>query len=237
VNGGKLKVMSRAERLLDLIQALRRHRHPVSGSTLAEATGVSLRTLYRDIELLKAQGAHIDGEAGMGYVLRPGFMLPPLMFSEDEIEALVLGSRWVHQRADRALADAAANVLAKIGAVLPDDSRDTLDDSGLLIGPGDPVAAGDAQLPKIRQAIRRERKIGLAYRDKDGAETRRTIWPFGVGFFEKSRVVMAWCELRQDFRHFRTDRIVALTVSERRYPRRRQAMLKEWREREQSTEA
>jgi len=229
--------MSRAERLLDLIQALRRHRHPVSGSTLAEATGVSLRTLYRDIELLKAQGAHIDGEAGMGYVLRPGFMLPPLMFSEDEIEALVLGSRWVHQRADRALADAAANVLAKIGAVLPDDLRDTLDDSGLLIGPGDPVAAGDAQLPKIRQAIRRERKIGLAYRDKDGAETRRTIWPFGVGFFEKSRVVMAWCELRQDFRHFRTDRIVALTVSERRYPRRRQAMLKEWREREQSTEA
>ena len=199
--------MSRAERLLDLIQALRRHRYPVSGSSLAEATGVSLRTLYRDIELLKAQGAHIDGEAGVGYVLRPGFMLPPLMFSEDEIEALVLGSRWVHQRADRALADAAANVLAKIGAVLPDDLRDTLDDSGLLIGPGDPVAAGDAQLPKIRQAIRRERKIGLAYRDKDGAETRRTIWPFGVGFFEKSRVVMAWCELRQDFRSFRTDRV------------------------------
>ena len=111
--------MSRAQRLLDLIQVLRRHRHPVSGATLAEATGVSLRTLYRDIELLKAEGAHIDGEAGVGYVLRPGFMLPPLMFSEEEIEALVLGSRWVHQRADRALADAAANVLAKIGAVLP----------------------------------------------------------------------------------------------------------------------
>ena len=93
--------MSRAQRLLDLIQVLRRHRHPVSGSVLAEATGVSLRTLYRDIETLKADGAHIDGEAGVGYVLRPGFMLPPLMFSEEEIEALVLGSRWVHQRADR----------------------------------------------------------------------------------------------------------------------------------------
>jgi predicted DNA-binding transcriptional regulator YafY len=198
---------------------------------------VSLRTLYRDIELLKAQGAHIDGEAGVGYVLRPGFMLPPLMFSEEEIEALVLGSRWVHQRADRALADAAANVLAKIGAVLPPDLRETLDDSGLLIAGNDPIAAGDAELPKIRQAIRRERKIGLAYRDKDGAETRRTIWPFGVGFFEKSRVVMAWCELRQDFRHFRTDRIVALSVSERRYPRRRQVMMKEWREREGSIEA
>src|SRR5882757_2192762 len=87
--------MSRAQRLLDLIQVLRRHRHPVSGSVLAEATGVSLRTLYRDIETLKADGAHIDGEAGVGYVLRPGFMLPPLMFSEEEIEALVLGSRRV----------------------------------------------------------------------------------------------------------------------------------------------
>src|SRR6201988_957718 len=127
--------MSRAERLLALIQALRRHRRPVSGAALAEELGVSLRTLYRDIQTLIAQGAQIDGEAGVGYVLRPGFMLPPLMFSEEEIEALVLGSRWVHQRADRALADAAANVLAKIGAVLPKDLRDTLDESGLLIGP------------------------------------------------------------------------------------------------------
>jgi predicted DNA-binding transcriptional regulator YafY len=229
--------VSRAQRLLDLIQVLRRHRHPVSGATLAEATGVSLRTLYRDIELLKAEGAHIDGEAGVGYVLRPGFMLPPLMFSEEEIEALVLGSRWVHQRADRALADAAANVLAKIGAVLPKDLRDTLDESGLLIGPGDPIAAGDAQLPKIRQAIRTERKIGLSYRDNNGADSKRTIWPFALSFFEKVRVVVAWCELREDFRHFRTDRIVTLNMTEKRYPRRRQVMLKEWRERELTKEA
>jgi predicted DNA-binding transcriptional regulator YafY len=229
--------VSRAQRLLDLIQVLRRHRHPVSGATLAEATGVSLRTLYRDIELLKAEGAHIDGEAGVGYVLRPGFMLPPLMFSEEEIEALVLGSRWVHQRADRALADAAANVLAKIGAVLPKDLRDTLDESGLLIGPGDPIAAGDAQLPKIRQAIRTERKIGLNYRDNNGADSKRTIWPFALSFFEKVRVVVAWCELREDYRHFRTDRIVVLNMTEKRYPRRRQAMLKEWRERERTKEA
>jgi predicted DNA-binding transcriptional regulator YafY len=159
------------------------------------------------------------------------------MFSEEEIEALVLGSRWVHQRGDRVLAEAAANVLAKVGAVLPPDLRETLDDSGLLIAGGDPIAAGDAELPKIRQAIRREHKLGLAYRDKDGVASRRTIWPFAVGFFEKSRVVVAWCELRQDYRHFRTDRIVKLTVSERRYPRRRQAMLKEWRERSATAEA
>ena len=204
---------------------------------LAEATGVSLRTLYRDIETLKAEGAHIDGEAGLGYVLRPGFMLPPLMFSEEEIEALVLGSRWVHKRADRSLADAAANVLAKIGAVLPKDLRDTLDDSGLLIGPGEPIAAGDAELPKIRAAIRAERKLRLSYRDKKDRTTARTVWPFAIGFFDRARVVAAWCELRQDYRHFRTDRIAALTVTDKRYPRRRQAMMKEWREREDASDA
>src|ERR671910_1112334 len=221
--------VSRAERLLELLQVLRRYRQPVAGQTLADELGVSVRTLYRDIATLQGQGAAIDGEAGLGYVLKPGFMLPPLMFSEEEIEALVLGSRWVHQRADRALADAAANVLAKIGAVLPKDLRDTLDESGLLIGPGDPIAAGDAQLPKIRQAIRTERKIGLSYRDNNGADSKRIIWPFALSFFEKVRVVVAWCELREDFRHFRTDRIVVLNMTEKRYPRRRQAMLKEWR--------
>ena len=95
--------MSRAQRLLDLIQLLRGYRRPVSGAVLAEALGISLRTLYRDIETLNAQGAQIDGEPGVGYVLRPGFMLPPLMFSEDEIEAIVLGSRWVADRTDAAL--------------------------------------------------------------------------------------------------------------------------------------
>src|SRR3954471_10477330 len=157
--------MSRAQRLLDLIQVLRRHRHPVSGAVLAEATGVSLRTLYRDIDVLKAEGAHIDGEAGIGYVLRPGFMLPPLMFSEEEIEALVLGSRWVSERADGLLGKAARNVLAKIGAVLPDDLKQSILASGLLIGPGEPIAAGDSELAAIRQAIRSERKLRIAYAD------------------------------------------------------------------------
>jgi predicted DNA-binding transcriptional regulator YafY len=229
--------MSRAQRLLDLIQVLRRHRHPVSGAVLAGATGVSLRTVYRDIDALKAQGAHIDGEAGLGYVLRPGFMLPPLMFSEEEIEALVLGSRWVHQRGDRQLAAAAANVLAKIGAVLPQDLRDALDDSGLLVGPADAMSAGDAELPRIRQAIRRERKLAISYRDKDGTASRRTVWPFALAFFERSRVIVSWCELRGDYRHFRTDRIDSLQVSDHRYPRRRQALMKEWRARDMITDS
>lgn len=219
----------RAQRLLDLIQVLRRHRQPVTGAALADELGVSLRTLYRDIATLQAQGATIDGEPGIGYVLRPGFMLPPLMFSEDEIAALVLGSRWVADRADTPLGMAASNALAKIAAVLPPDLRDDVDASTLLIGPGPVIAAGDTELGTIRRAIRDERKLAIAYRDGQAAASDRVIWPFALAFFDRVRVVVAWCELRRAFRHFRTDRIVALTATEARYPRRRQVLLKEWR--------
>ena len=221
--------MSRAQRLLDLIQALRGYRRPVSGATLAEALGISLRTVYRDIETLKAQGAHIDGEPGVGYVLRPGFMLPPLMFSEEEIEAIVLGSRWVADRADAALGSAARNALAKIAAVLPQDLKVSLDTSSLLVGPGNAVAAGDAELPTIRLAIRTERKLRIGYVDDRGRASKRTIWPFALAFFDRVRVVVAWCEIREGFRHFRTDRISKVQFVDKRYPRRRQVLLKDWR--------
>jgi predicted DNA-binding transcriptional regulator YafY len=221
--------MSRAQRLLDLIQALRGYRRPVSGATLAEALGISLRTVYRDIETLKAQGAHIDGEPGVGYVLRPGFMLPPLMFSEEEIEAIVLGSRWVADRADPALGAAARNALAKIAAVLPQDLKVSLDTSSLLVGPGNAVAAGDAELPTIRLAIRTERKLRIFYVDGRGRDSKRTIWPFALAFFDRVRVVVAWCEIRDGYRHFRTDRISKVQFVDKRYPRRRQVLLKDWR--------
>jgi len=221
--------MSRAERLLDLIQILRRHRQPVSGQALADELDISLRTLYRDIASLQGQGAGIEGEAGVGYILKPGFMLPPLMFSEEEIEALVLGSRWVAKRGDARLGAAAQNALAKIAAVLPADLRDQLEASALLVGPDEAIAAGDAELATIREAIRRERKLRIRYRDRHAEITRRTIWPFALGFFDRARVVAAWCELRQGFRHFRTDRIAGLSLTERRYPRRQQALLKDWR--------
>lgn len=204
----------------------------MSGAALADELEISLRTLYRDIATLRAQGARIDGEPGVGYLLRPGFMLPPLMFSEDEIEALVLGSRWVSERADEPLGQAARNALAKIAAVLPDDLKEGLDASSLLIGPGDPIAAGDAALPTIRGAIRRERKLKISYVDADGTDTRRTIWPIALAFFDRARIVVAWCELRDGFRHFRTDRISALKLAETRYPRRRAALLKDWRAQE-----
>jgi len=224
--------MSRAERLLELMQCLRRHRTPVSGAALAEELGISLRTLYRDIAALQGQGARIDGEPGVGYMLRPGFMLPPLMLSEEEIEALVLGVRWVSDRGDSRLGFAARNALAKIGAVLPADLRQGLDTSALLVPSMETVAAGDAELVAIRQAIRAERKLRIKYLDVKGQESDRVIWPFALAFFERVRIVAAWCEWRREFRHFRTDRIMSLKTLASTYPRRRHALLKEWREAE-----
>ena len=223
--------MSRTQRLFDLIQMLRRYRYPVSGKSLAEALGISLRTLYRDIATLQAQGASIEGEPGVGYVLRPGFMLPPLLSSEEEIEALVLGSRWVARRTDKKLGLAATNVLAKIAAVLPEDLRHQLEFSGLLIGPAKTlVERDDEKEALIRHAIRKEHKLQMTYSDVKGDSSLRTIWPLALGFFEEAHVVVAWCELRADFRHFRTDRIVTLVALETRYPKRRQTLLKKWRE-------
>lgn len=224
--------MSRASRLLDLLQLLRRHRHPVSGADLATALSISLRTLYRDIATLQAQGAQIAGEAGVGYVLQPGFTLPPLMFTLDELEALGLGSRWVVARADARLADAAAQALAKISAVLPPGLRHELDSHALLVGPSSAGSAADALLAGLREAIRGERKIAIGYRDLQGRESQRLLWPFALGFFDQVEVLVAWCELRQAIRNFRTDRILSLELSETRYPRRRQALLKEWRAQE-----
>ncbi|WP_459616381.1 helix-turn-helix transcriptional regulator [Bordetella sp. 2513F-2] len=224
--------MARAQRLLDLIQILRRHRYPVPGAVLAAQLGISLRTLYRDIATLQAQGASIDAEPGMGYVLRPGFVLPPLMFSEEEIEALVLGSRWVARRAGDSLATAARNALAKIAAVLPDALRESLDASTLLVGPGSAAATDEAQVALLRQAIRAEHKVEIDYRDQHGAPSARTIWPFALGFFDHALIVLAWCELRQAFRNFRVDRITGLLLTGQPYPGRRQALLKAWREAE-----
>jgi predicted DNA-binding transcriptional regulator YafY len=222
--------MSRSERLLALLQLLRRHRQPVSGAAIAVELGISLRSLYRDIATLQAQGARIDGAPGLGYVMKPGFTLPPLMFSADEVEALVLGSRWVVDRGDGRLAAAARDALAKIAAVLPAELRHELDTSALIVGPGAPLAAGDVEVATLRQAIRIEHKIEIGYRDAVAKDSLRTVWPFALGFFDRARVLVAWCELRQAIRHFRTDRIVSLSLSGERYPRRRQALMKEWRE-------
>ncbi|MFN7096168.1 MAG: helix-turn-helix transcriptional regulator [Gammaproteobacteria bacterium] len=222
--------MSRTQRLFELIQILRQHRYAVSGQQLAEELGVSLRTVYRDIAKLQSQGADIAGEAGVGFKLKPGFMLPPLMFSEEEIEALVLGSRWVARRADTNLRQAAVKALAKISSVLPAELRYQLESSGLLVGPAKIKQSNDNDEILIRHAIRHELKLKIHYQDMKGKVSKRVIWPLAIGFFEEAHIIVAWCELRQEFRHFRTDRITHLTVLEARYNKKRQVLLKQWRE-------
>lgn len=219
--------MSRTYRLFDLLQVLRRHRHPVSGDALARELGVSLRTLYRDIAALQAMGAEIKGEPGVGYVLKPSFLLPPLMFSQAEIEALALGLKWVAKRTDDALAMASVDAMAKLAAVLPDDLRSGLEDDALVIGPGwkRPQVVN---LALLRRALHEEKKLELRYRDEKGIQTARVVWPVALGFFETTRVLVAWCELREDFRHFRTDRIEAAALLAERPPKRRRALHKEW---------
>ncbi|SFD00635.1 helix-turn-helix transcriptional regulator [Pragia fontium] len=220
--------MSRSERLLQLLQLLRGHRYPISGAELANQLNISLRTLYRDIRSLQAQGAIIEGEAGLGYVLREGFVLPPLMFSAQEIEALVLGARWVAERADAQLAEAATQAMSKISAVVTPELRYRLDESPLLVGPSDNHSFCQPQVLDIRRAIEVECKLVIQYQDQQGQQTERTIWPFAIGFFDNVRLVVGWCELRNDSRNFRVDRIASLKVTDIRYPRRRQTLLNDW---------
>lgn len=221
--------MNRTERLLTLIQTLRRYRHPVSGQRLADQLNISIRTLYRDIATLQSQGADIEGEAGVGYILRPGFFMPPLMFSQTELEALMLGVLWVSIFADRPLSNSASDALSKIKEVLPSNMREGMGAVPLRVGPPLSSKIANEDLSMLRDAIRRECKINFSYRSKDGRQSERVIWPFAIGYFAEGRILVGWCEKQQGYRHFRTDGIVSLTVHNERYPRRRENLFREWR--------
>lgn len=226
--------MARTQRLLDLLQELRGRRRPVTAVALANALGVSVRTLYRDINELRAQGARIEGEAGYGYVLKPGFLLPPLMFTPEELDVLLVGAAWVARRKDLVMAEAARAILAKIAAVLPEDAARTLDVAGLLVsavGDGPPVTIDPRA---IRAALRREHKISIGYIDADAEITDRIVWPVAIAVQDTTQLLAAWCELRADYRHFRLDRIRTLKVLDERMPRRRAVMYREWQEREKA---
>jgi predicted DNA-binding transcriptional regulator YafY len=225
--------MSRSHRLFDLMQVLRRHRGTVSGDVLASETHVSLRTIRRDIATLQAMGADIDGAPGVGYILRPGFLMPPLSFTEEELQALVAGAQWVGRQTDEALALAAQNAIAKIGGVLPPEMRRALDDDAMYIGRQREDASG-LDLARVRTAMREQQKMHIVYADHAGATTQRTIWPIMLGFVESRRFIAGWCELREDFRLFRADRIQKAEFLEDRYSRSRRQLVKEWRSQIQS---
>jgi len=203
--------MRRADRLFEIIQILRR-RKLVRARELAAALEVSERTIYRDIRDMAASGVPIEGEAGVGYVLRGGFDLPPLMFDEQEIEALVLGARIVESWADEELADAAGNLIAKVEAVIPERLRSHMAATALL-APANHFAEPISVDPvALRGAVRRRRKVYFNYRDAKDQMTTRSVRPLGLSFYGPIWLLMAWCELRQDFRSFRLDRMSDLEL-------------------------
>ncbi|HEX7885643.1 MAG TPA: YafY family protein [Phenylobacterium sp.] len=221
--------MRRADRLFQIIQILRRGTRPVTAEAIAQELETSKRTVYRDIADLVGQRAPIRGEAGVGYILEDGFDLPPLMLTPEEVEAAVLGAQMVVARGDPALRRAAQDLIAKIGAVIPENLRP------LVVEPATRAATSWNATPDridmvgVRQAIRAGHKIVLTYRDERDRETERTVWPFAVGYYETSRLVLAWCEMRLDFRSFRTDRVTAATFTEERYPDRPASLRARWR--------
>ncbi|OWJ64344.1 transcriptional regulator [Inquilinus limosus] len=206
--------MRRADRLFQIVQILRRTRVPVTAAAMAEELEVSKRTVYRDIGDLVGQRVPISGEAGFGYRLDPGFDMPPLMLTPDEIEAVVLGAQWVAGHSDALIATAARDVVAKIAAVIPETLRPFIAEPSIGVRPVAPPPAETIDMADIRQAIRAGRKLELRYRAETGEVTDRTVWPVILGYAETSRLLVAWCELRQGFRHFRTDRILAAGISD-----------------------
>jgi len=212
--------MRKADRLFQIIQILRRERgRPVTARALADELEVTERTVYRDMAELMAQRVPIRGEAGVGYLLGGGYDLPALMFGEDEIEALVLGARIVETYADPALARAAADLLAKIEAVVPDPLKPRVRSLALCAPPGGraPPEPG-LDVARLRRWVREQRKLHLVYRDEAGRDSSRTVWPQALAFFPPVWLLLGWCELRQDFRSFRVDRVQAAEFREDRYP-------------------
>jgi len=201
--------MRRADRLFQIIQHLRARRL-TTARQLADWLSVSERTIYRDIRELSLSGVPIDGEAGVGYRIKPDFDLRPLMFSANEIDALVIGMRMVQAWGGPQLAAAAMAALTKVTLALPRDKRDFVEASALF-GPFHPIdPLHGARLEVIRQAIGRRRKLQLDYSDADGRQSTRRVWPLALYFYGGTWLIAAWCEMRADFRAFRLDRLHAL---------------------------
>ncbi len=223
--------MRRADRLFELIQFLRTAPGPVTAATLAAELEITVRTVYRDVAALQARRVPIEGAPGLGYVLKRGFDLPPLMFTADEIEAIAVGTRLLHRTGDAGLMEAAESVLSKITVALPEAMRAFLTAPPFYVSgrgvPSPPVA----DLSTIRVAIRNEHKLRIAYADERSNRTHRTVWPIAVAYYVEATLVSAWCELRNDFRHFRADRILSLDVLDERFPVSGRALMSQWLER------
>ncbi|MBL4807680.1 MAG: YafY family transcriptional regulator [Rhodobacteraceae bacterium] len=219
--------MLKSHRLMQVMQILRSQPPPIRAEDLAFELHVSQRCIYRDITALRGMGAIIDGEAGFGYTLTEDPALPPMMFSHDEIEALVLGLREVRHVGDPVLAKAADNALSKIKATLPDRLRGQLDHAILYTKRFQDRPKISIDVSALRAAIRAENMIEISYSDAKQAISQRQVLPLGIVYMDAVLMLMAWCNLRQDFRAFRLDRIQTLTKTDTSFRPRRAAMLRD----------
>lgn len=214
--------------MFDIIQDLRTARHPRTAAALAVTLEVTARTIYRDIATLQARRIPIEGEPGVGYVLRRGFDLPPLTFTTEEIEAIAVGARLINRIRDPKLQRAAESVLSKLAVALPSST------GGYLVSPRFYVSEGSAERPtavdlaKVRDAIRLSRKMQISYVDEHDRRTRRIIWPIAMAYYVDVTLIGAWCELRSDYRNFRVERIAASKVLTEQFSPDRGRLLTEW---------
>ncbi|NGX94994.1 MAG: YafY family transcriptional regulator [Candidatus Afipia apatlaquensis] len=220
--------MRRADRLFQIIQVLRRTRKPLTAEAIAKELETSKRTIYRDIATLIGQRVPIRGEAGTGYVLEKGFDMPPLMLTPDEIEAAVLGAQWVAGRADPVLAKAAQDLIAKIVETIPERLQPLALEPASRTPPKWNATPDSIDMTQLRAHIYASKKVLLHYRDEQGRESKRTVWPIAVGYLETVRMLAAWCELRRDFRSFRIDRMSDAVFLDEKYPERRAALRTKW---------
>lgn len=220
--------MRRADRLFDIIQALRGKSQPTTAATLAGRLEVTVRTIYRDIATLQARRIPIEGAPGLGYLLRKGFDLPPLMFTIEEVEAITLGAHLVHRIRDPKLQDAAESVLSKLQHTVPGELRNHLLSPRFLVSEGDTVRPEGIELLDVRNAIRDCRKIEITYRDEQNRRTQRTIWPIATIYYVDVTLIAAWCELRGDYRHFRAERIVKSMILDAVFAAGSGQLMAEW---------
>jgi predicted DNA-binding transcriptional regulator YafY len=220
--------MRRADRLFQIIQILRRSSRPVTASTLAVELEVAKRTVYRDVADLMGQRVPIHGEAGFGYILDDDFDMPPLTLTPDEIEAAVLGAQWVAERGDPVLANAARDLIVKIAAAVPDHLRCFIAEPTVGAPANNRQATDGLDIVKSRLRIREGRKIWIRYQDERDQCSERIIWPVILGYAETVRLLAAWCESRQQFRHFRTDRVLGAAFLDEKHGKRPAELKNQW---------
>jgi predicted DNA-binding transcriptional regulator YafY len=220
--------MRPADRLFDIIQTLRTASHPVTAAALADKLEVTVRTIYRDIAALQGSRVPIEGAPGLGYVLRRGYDLPPLMFTTEETDAIAVGVRLLRRLRDPKLEAAARSVLAKLSTVVPPALQSQLVEAPLYVSEGSAPAVTGIDLSQLRGAIHETRKLAISYVDEEGRRTQRTIRPIAMAYYVDVTLVGAWCELRNDFRHFRVDRILASQVLDERFSADSARLTAEW---------